>query len=118
MKSRFFVILIAIALAGCNLNAETTIYVADALEVSETGQALETPVDLSIEVSSEKTCKKDGPAIAEALGSTFTGCTKKGFDDYVSTRKMISVSAQETNDMLALTTLQTEQGVRISIPLQ
>ena len=87
--------------AGCDIKSTTDIYLADLLEVAETGTAIETSSQLMVEISSSSECEETTGKLLPMLQGTFgdsvigKGCHDEGMSSYITFELKVPIH-QET----------------------
>lgn len=76
-----------ILLASCKFEAIAPIYVADLIDVAETGTPIRSSIELNIQIPSADTCEEYANKIRNSISQFFKtfdmrGCEKKGFENY------------------------------------
>jgi hypothetical protein len=85
ITKKIAMVLGALALTGCKLETQSTIYLADIQDVAG-GKAAKTQATLSLPMPSDEKCKEYAPAVIEALTPSLgeirqPQCRKDGFDN-------------------------------------
>ena len=98
--------------AGCDIKSTTDIYLADLLEVVETGIAIETSSQLMVEISSSNECEETTGKLLPMLQGTFgdgvtgKGCHDEGMSSYITFELAVPIhqdtSGKEGDSTLAI----------------
>ena len=107
-----------LVISGCDIKTKTDIFLADLLEVVETGAELETSSQLMVEISSSNECQKTTDKLLPMLEGTFDrgvvakGCHDEGMSSYATFRLTVPIISAQTGrkDRSTLAIVTSDSG--------